>query len=183
MRPDSVIENPISGERIVIRETAAETGGTLLAWELFLAPGGRVPSSHAHPEQEETFTVLDGSLSFRVGGRRLTVGAGETVTVPKGTVHSFANRTREPVHVLVETRPALDMQALLATASAMAREQQHRGRWLPNPLDLLLFMRDFRHEVRAPYLPETPVRALTRTIAWLAGWLRLDRRYRRLRAR
>jgi quercetin dioxygenase-like cupin family protein len=178
-----VIENPVSGERIVIRETAAATGGTLLAWELFLAPGGRVPSSHAHPEQQETFTVLAGALSFRLGGRALTVGAGETVTVPVGTVHSFANRTREPVHVLVETRPALDMQALLETASAMAKEQQARGRSLPSPLDLILFMRDFQREVRAPYLPERAVRAVTLTVTWLANRLGLDDRYRRLRAR
>src|SRR5258705_11160316 len=31
-----VIENPVSGERIVIHETAADTGGALLAWELLL---------------------------------------------------------------------------------------------------------------------------------------------------
>jgi quercetin dioxygenase-like cupin family protein len=178
-----VIENPISGERIVIRETAATTGGVLLAWELFLAPGGRVPSSHAHPEQQETFTVLEGTLSFRLGRRGLTVGAGQTVTVPVGTVHSFANRTREPVHVLVETRPALDMQALLETAAAMAKEQRARGRSLPSLLDLALFMRDFRHEVRAPYLPERVVRAVTRSITWLAAALGLDDRYRGLRAR
>ncbi|MGH3533323.1 MAG: cupin domain-containing protein [Pseudonocardiaceae bacterium] len=69
----NVIENPISGERIVIRKAADETGGVLLVWELFLAPGGRVPSSHAHPEQEERFTVLDGRMEFRVGGRVVIV--------------------------------------------------------------------------------------------------------------
>lgn len=175
-----MIENPISGERIIVRTTAAATDGELLAWEMFLAPGGRVPSSHAHPSQTETFTVVAGTLSFRVGGRARLVGPGETVTVPMGTVHSFANRTRDTVHVLVETRPALDMQALLETASAMAAAQRTR---LPNLLDLLLFMRDFRHEVRAPYLPESLVRALTRTAAWLAGVSGLDRRYRGLRAR
>lgn len=178
-----VIDNPISGERIVIRETASQTGGVRLAWEMFLAPGGRVPSSHAHPEQQETFTVLAGSLWLRLGRRAMTVGVGDTVTVPVGTVHSFANRTSEPVHVLVETRPALDMQALLETASAMAMEQRARGRSLPSPLDLVLFMRDFRREVRAPYLPQRLVRAFTSTVCAVARVLGLDSRYRRLRAR
>lgn len=178
-----VIDNPISGERIVIRETASETGGVRLAWEMFLAPGGRVPSSHAHPEQQETFTVLAGSLWLRLGRRAMTLGVGDTVTVPVGTVHGFANRTSEPVHVLVETRPALDMQALLETASAMAVQQRARGRSLPSPLDLLLFMRDFQREVRAPYLPQRLVRALTCTVAAVARVLGLDSRYRRLRAR
>lgn len=38
-----VVGNPLSGERITIRAAAAETGGTVLEWELELAPGGPVP--------------------------------------------------------------------------------------------------------------------------------------------
>jgi hypothetical protein len=66
---EHVIENPLSGERIVIRTSGAETGGTLFVWDLELAPGGRVPSSHSHPEQEERFSVVSGQMRFRVGGR------------------------------------------------------------------------------------------------------------------
>ena len=49
-------------------ETAPQRRGGVLDWELVLAPGGRVPSSHAHPRQEESFTVLAGRMRFRVGG-------------------------------------------------------------------------------------------------------------------
>lgn len=167
----------------MIHKTANETGGTLLAWELLLAPGGRVPSSHAHPAQEELFTVLDGQMKFRVGGRPMIVGSGETVTVPPGTVHSFANAGRVPAHVLVETTPALDMEALLETAAAMAREQRAAARSLPRLLDLALFMHDFEREVKAPYLPATLVRLVTRSLAWLARSRGLDARYCRLRGR
>ena len=89
-----VIENPLSGEQITISATAARSGGSVLEWELVLAPGGRVPSSHAHPQQEECFTVLAGQMRFRVGGRRLIAGPGDTVRVPPGTVHHFANAGR-----------------------------------------------------------------------------------------
>jgi len=177
-----VIENPLSGEQITIRATAAQTGGTELDWELVLAPGGRVPSSHAHPEQEECFTVLEGQMRFRVAGRRVTAGPGDTVRIPPGTVHHFANAGRGPARVAVQTRPALDMQDLLETAAALARRQHAAGRKLPSPLDLALFMRDFEREVRAPYLPRILVRAVTRPVAWLAGRRGLDARYRRLRA-
>jgi quercetin dioxygenase-like cupin family protein len=183
---ERVIENPVSGERIVIRATAAQTGGDLLAWELFLAPGGRVPSSHAHPQQEERFTVVDGVLRFRVGGRRSTLRPGESVRVSPGRVHSFANPGRRTVHVLVETRPALGMQALLETAAAMAAETQRRS-WLlpsvPRPHELVLFMRDFQGEVRAPYLPAAVVRAVIGPLAWLVRRCGADQRYRRWRQR
>ena len=62
--PNHVIENPLSGERITILERPRITGDALV-WDLVLAPGGRVPNSHSHPEQEERFTVLDGTMRFR----------------------------------------------------------------------------------------------------------------------
>ncbi|GAA1689461.1 hypothetical protein GCM10009765_43520 [Fodinicola feengrottensis] len=173
-----VIENPASGERIVIRRTAAETGGDLLAWELFLAPGGRVPSSHAHPEQEERFELLAGRLRFRVGFRTVVAGPGDVVVVRPGQVHGFVNTGGETARVLVETRPALQMQELLETAAALVCA----NRRLPRLFDLLLFMHEFRREVRAPYTPHL-VRAFVRPLAWLARRGGLDARYRRARLR
>src|ERR1700728_1091055 len=175
-----VIVNPLSGEQITITATTAGTGG-VLEWELLLAPGGRVPSSHAHPEQEECFTVLDGRMRFRVGGRRITAGPGDTVLVPPGTVHHFANAGPRPARVAVQTWPALSMLELLETAAAMGQAQHAAARRLPTPVDLALFMRDFEREVRAPYLPAALVRTVLRPAAWLARRCGLDARYRRLR--
>ena len=119
--------------------------------------------------------MLAGRMRFRVGGRRVTAGPGDTVRVPPGTVHHFANAASQPARVAVRTRPALSMQELLETAAAMAREQHAAARRLPRPMDLALFMRDFEREVRAPYLPAALVRAVTRPLAWLARRRRLTR--------
>ena len=169
--------NPLSGERIVIISSAAGK----LVWELHLAPGGRVPSTHAHPEQQERFTVLDGRMKFRIAGRSMTVLAGGSATVPPGAVHSFVNPGPQPARVLVETSPALDMVDLLETAAALARDQQAAARAFPRLFDLMLFMRDFEREVSAPYLPKAAVRLVVRAFATLATKLGADARYRRLR--
>jgi hypothetical protein len=58
--------NPLSGGQIIIRQTAAQTGGSVLDWELLLRAAG-MPGSHAHPEQTETFTATEGRMKFRVG--------------------------------------------------------------------------------------------------------------------
>jgi mannose-6-phosphate isomerase-like protein (cupin superfamily) len=181
MSEPHVIVNPLSGEQISILRTAAETAGTVLDWELLLAPGGRVPSSHAHPEQTETFTVVEGRMKFRVGWRRLIAAPGQTVRVPPGTVHHFANAGSVPARVSVESRPALAMEDLLETAAAMAQDQHAAGRALPRPVDLALFMADFEREVRAPFLPVRLVRPAVRRLASLARRRGLDERYRRLR--
>lgn len=177
-----VIHNPVSGETIVIRLSAAQTGGRLLAWELRLAPGGRVPSSHLHPEQEERFTVRAGRMRFRIGGRTSVVGPGESVVVPPGTVHHFANAGPGEAQVYVETRPALRMEQLLRTAAGLVADRRGRATGLPRPLDLLLFMHDFRAEVQAPHLPARLVHVLVGAVARLAGQLGADRRYRWQRA-
>jgi quercetin dioxygenase-like cupin family protein len=179
----NVIVNPLSGEQITIGATAADADGSVLEWELVLAPGGHVPSGHAHPEQEEIFTVLGGRMLFRVGARRVTAGPGDVVRIPPGTVHHFANAGTGPARVAVLTRPALGMRELLETAAALAQDQHAAGRRLPSPVDLALFMRDFEREVRAPYLPMPLVRSVVRLVAWLCRRAGLDARYRRLRTR
>lgn len=183
MTPTRVIVNPLSGEQIVIVRTAAQTGGAVLDWELTLAPGGRVPSSHAHPAQEEVFTVLEGTMRFRIGWRRRTATGGDVVRIPPGTVHHFANAGPVPARVAVESRPALAMEELLETAAALAQEQHSAGRALPRPFELALFMADFEREVRAPFVPARLMRPAMRRLAGFARRRGLDARYRLLRTR
>jgi len=179
----SVIENPASGERIRIRISAAESGGELLAWELWLAPGGRVPNGHVHPAQQERFTVVRGRLRFRIGRHSRIVGPGQTVTVPPGAPHHFANAGPTEAFVLVETRPAMQMQELLKVAAELAQGQHGRPRRLPRPVDLFLFMDEFRSEVQAPYLPGRLIRRVVRAVARLAALTGADARYQRMRTR
>lgn len=66
------LENPASGERIVFRQTSAVTGGELLAIDLELPAGRRVPGGqHIHPKQEERFEVVEGTMRFRMGRKRV----------------------------------------------------------------------------------------------------------------
>ena len=72
-----VIDNPISGERIVIRETGAQTNGQLLSFDLFLPPGSHVPARHVHPAQEEQFIIIAGQMRFRLGRRTILANPGD----------------------------------------------------------------------------------------------------------
>ena len=92
------LHNPASGERITFRRTAAETNGELLAIDLELPPGRRVPGGlHVHPLQEERFEVVEGTMRFRVGRERITAGPGESSSSRPGcgtTSPTVATRTR-----------------------------------------------------------------------------------------
>jgi quercetin dioxygenase-like cupin family protein len=174
-----VLDNPISGERIIFRKTAADTDGELLSIELVVSPDGHVPGAHVHPIQEERFEVVKGALKFQKGLRTVMAYPGDTVVVPPGTVHRFQNAGDQPAHALVEVRPALRMEELLETSVALAREGRTTAKGMPQPLDLALFMREFDAEVRAPFLPAAAVRTAMAPLAWLARRHGLDSRYRR----
>jgi mannose-6-phosphate isomerase-like protein (cupin superfamily) len=174
-----ILENPVSGERIVFRKSASDTAGQLLAFELFLDPDGHVPGAHLHPEQEERFEVVKGTMKFRRGLETVVARAGDTVVVPPGTTHRFENAGEEPAHVLVEVRPALRMEQLLETATALAQEGRTNRKGMPTPLELALFVREFEREVRAPLVPASLVRVVMTPLAWLAVLQGLDERYRR----
>src|ERR687895_2605766 len=178
-----VLDNPVSGERITFRKTAADTNGELLAVDLVLSPDGHVPGAHVHPTQEERFEIVKGTMKFRRGLRTIMARAGEKVVVPRGTVHRFENAGTEPAHVRVEVRPCLRMEELFEAAIALAREGRTTASGMPYPLDLALFMHEFEAEVRAPFAPAPLVRMVMAPLAWLARRRGLDFRYQRLTRR
>ena len=61
-----VLENPVTGQRLIVRRTAAETGGEVLEVEsIYTMPTPFPPTAHYHPYQEERFKVLAVSARAR----------------------------------------------------------------------------------------------------------------------
>ena len=153
-RRGQTLVNPASGERITFRTTAAETGGELVAIDLELPRGGRVPGGlHIHPLQEERFEVVSGTMRFRMRRRRIVAGPGDVVVVRPGVPHDFANAGEGTALVRVEIRPALRMEELFETAVTLAEQGRTMLGGIPRPLDLALFAREFEQEVRAAFPP------------------------------
>ncbi len=167
--PGQVIENPVSGERITFRKTAADTDGELLEIDVELSPDGHVPGMHVHPLQEERFEVLAGTVRFRKGLRRITARAGDVVVVEAGKAHKFQNVGDERAVMRVQVRPALEMERLFETAVSLAAEGKVTSKGMPKPLYLALFVREFKDEVRGPGSPGFVQRASLAPLAWLAG--------------
>jgi quercetin dioxygenase-like cupin family protein len=163
-----ILDNPVSGERITFRQTAADTDGELLEFDLELAPDGHVPGKHVHPSQEERFEVLSGTMKFKMDRRTVIAEAGEVVTVPAGAAHKFENGGDETAHVRVQVTPALEMERLFETAVALADEGRTTGKGMPKPLDLALFVREFADEVQGVFPPVWVQRASLAPLAWLA---------------
>ena len=58
---------------------------------------------HAHPDTDELFLVIDGSLTIRLRGGDVTLGPGELYVVPRGTEHC-PRADAEAAVLLIEPR-------------------------------------------------------------------------------
>ena len=85
--------------------TAAETDGELLEMQATYGEGGALPPEHLHPEQDERFEVLEGTIVAVVDGEERRYGVGETFDVPAGTRHQMG--ADGPARMRWQVRPAL----------------------------------------------------------------------------
>jgi mannose-6-phosphate isomerase-like protein (cupin superfamily) len=154
-----VIENPVTGERLVFRQTSRETNGEAVVLEAYVKANGFVAAAHVHPHQEERFQVLRGTVGFRVGRKKLLAGPGQRVTVPAGTAHKFWNAGDDEVHFVCEVRPALQFEQLIETMFGLANDGKTNKKGMPNPLRLAVIARAHFEDVRLPFPPAWMQRA------------------------
>ena len=106
------IRKPAEGRTIAVvgdvyrfLATGEDTGGRYALWEAIVPPGGG-PPPHVHSREEEGFYVLEGEITFQVGGDRLVATAGTFANMPVGTPHAFKNDSSEPARMLISVAPA-----------------------------------------------------------------------------
>ena len=155
-----ILEHPVTGERLVWRKVARDTGGELLQADLYVAPGGFVAAEHVHPMQEERFEVLAGVLRLHIDGKEKTMRTGEIEVVPAGRPHVWWNGGQEELHVLGEFRPALRTEMFFETYFGWAKDGKTNRKGLPNPLRLAVLVDAYQDELRLARPPFAIQRAL-----------------------
>lgn len=83
------------------------TAGSLDAFRMTVQPNARMPVPHYHESWDEVAYGLAGTLTFRVDGRDVPVGPGESVFIRRGVVHGFRNDTQVPATCLSVLTPGV----------------------------------------------------------------------------
>lgn len=148
-----MIENPVTGERILFLQTSRETDGKEVVVEVAVEPNGFVAAPHVHPYQTEQFEVLDGELSFKVAGRTIEARAGDVLTVEPGQPHKFWNAGDRPARFRCTIRPALQFEQLIETMFSLAADGKTNKKGMPNPIRLAVIARAHFDDVRLPFPP------------------------------
>ena len=92
-RPVVVVE-PGQGHRVGNVEFLARTEDTpFFNLAIIVLEPGQGVDGHRHEAEDDSFLVLDGTLSVTVGDdqRQVQAGPGTFVLVPAGTLHALAN--------------------------------------------------------------------------------------------
>jgi mannose-6-phosphate isomerase-like protein (cupin superfamily) len=113
----------VEGAPWVFKATGASTDGhfDFMVGEVAYLSG---PPLHVHAKQDDTFFVLEGTLTVQVGEEVFELGPGDFVSVPPGVPHTFDNvyERQGPVRVINLMTPAVlhDFFAEHAAAGADA---------------------------------------------------------------
>lgn len=70
-------------------------------------PEARTPMPHYHQEFDETVKALVGKTTVIVDSKTVQLNPGESVLIPRGSVHQIANKTDQPIEFLCEVKPGV----------------------------------------------------------------------------
>jgi len=107
-----IVENRHTGERLAMRrmkrgdEVWLELKGSLPAHR-------QGPPLHIHIAEDEEGVVRSGTLSAVLNGRRFTAGAGERVSLPRGSTHRWWNDGNETLVFEGYVQPVVDLDRFL----------------------------------------------------------------------
>lgn len=162
----NTIINQITGQRITFVQTARDTNGASMVMDEYVPANGLVDQEHVHPRQEETFSVLAGTMEFYVAGETRKASAGESVVVPAGVPHAFANKGDGEAVMRVTYRPALNTEGFFEAFFGLSQDGKMDPKTgLPNLLQIAVLAQAYRKEIAFGGIPVLVQRILFGALA------------------
>src|SRR4051794_31536225 len=84
-----------------------DTDGSLDLFEMTVQPRARMPVPHYHESWDETVYGLSGTTTWRIDGKDVPLGPGETAFIRRGIVHGFRNGGEAPATCLCVLTPGV----------------------------------------------------------------------------
>jgi len=102
--------------------TGEDATGSVALFELTVPAAERLAGpAHSHDHYEETIYGVEGVLTWTVDGKRIDVGPGQALCIPRGAIHRFDNNGAENVKALCAITPAaIGPQFFREAAAVMA---------------------------------------------------------------
>jgi mannose-6-phosphate isomerase-like protein (cupin superfamily) len=170
--PGQTLVNPITGERIVFRETAYETSGRKLVIDHFLPPHTDTFAEHVQLNQEERFEILSGTATYRLNGVRASARLGEVIVVPDGTPHQNPwNDGDQEMVFRHETRPDCGSEVFFESLFSLAEAGRTNHKGEVSPLQILVIGAGLESQTYATSIPIAIQRVMIPLLGAIGRWL------------
>ena len=74
---------------------------------------------HFHPNQQESYAVLEGEAEFILGDKKIIVKKGEKLDIPENTPHTFKNNQDRWLKMQDTHLPALSFEEMMRSLHAL----------------------------------------------------------------
>lgn len=143
------IENVV-GEKITFLGVESTPEGDKVLAESWCEPGCG-PIMHTHFQQDESLTVVSGSMGYQTQGEAPKFAkAGETVLFKRGTPHKFWAEGTEVLHCKGWLQPA---NTIVFYLSSIYAAQNKSGKGEPETFDGAYLMTRYAREYDLPEIP------------------------------
>ena len=154
--PGTALVNPFNREIFIFTKPE---NPEVAEFEVRLGPGGSGGGNallHVHPKADEEFKVRSGRLHVCVAGVDHALGPGQTIIVPRGTAHSFANARDGDTELVIRFTPGQNhLRFFLAFATAaQTHPEWFRPEGEPKLLGMALALHTYKDHL---YLAGPPI--------------------------
>jgi quercetin dioxygenase-like cupin family protein len=152
--------------------TIREQSDAALVVEASWGARGSAPPAHFHPDQDEHFEVLEGRLSVRVDREERTLEPGESIEIPRGTVHQMWNGGDAQARALWRTEPAGRTADWFAALDGLQRSGRVGRNGMPSPVAFGAYLTEYSDVFRlgGPQVLLRPALAVLGAIGRLRGY-------------
>lgn len=109
---------------------------------------GDPPPRHFHPEQDERFEVVEGTVEVELNGDARELGPGDSIEIPRGAVHRLWNPAKGAAQAIWLTTPAGRTEQWFRALDALHREGRTGKDGQPGPLAFGVLLSEYRDVFR-----------------------------------
>jgi mannose-6-phosphate isomerase-like protein (cupin superfamily) len=84
-----------------------ETQGCFDLFELTVPPLAFLNVPHLHRDYDETIIGMNGIATWNIQGKKIDIGPGKQLFIPRGTVHSYSNMQSDTCRMMCLLTPGL----------------------------------------------------------------------------
>lgn len=108
---------------LILKATSEQTDGAFILFEEHSQRGKATPM-HVHPDDDETFYVLEGDLLVHIDGTEHVAGPGGFISIPRGVPHAFMVTSETARALLLLTPGSPEAEAFYRDGGEPAAERK-----------------------------------------------------------